>query len=78
MVPEIDFLGHRVNKDGIRPLPAKVKAIQTYPKPIDVKGLERFVGMINFYHSFIPHAALALQSLHQALTGGKTRPKSLE
>ena len=32
-VPEIDFLGHRVNKDGILPLPGKVRAIQTYCKP---------------------------------------------
>ena len=77
-VSVIDFLGHWVNKDGILPLPAKVKAIQDYPKPFDVKGLERFIGMINFYHSFIPHAAMALQALYQALTGGKTRPKSLE
>ena len=35
-VPVIDFLGHRVNKDGILPLPAKVEAIQTYPKPVDL------------------------------------------
>ena len=77
-VPEIDFLGHRVNKDGILPLPEKVRAIQTYPKPIDVKGLERFIGMINFYHSFIFHAAHALQPLYQALAGGKSRPKTLE
>ena len=77
-VPEIDFLSHRVNKDGIRPLPAKVNAIQNYPKPVDVKALERFIGMVNFYHCFIPHAAKALQPLYQALTGGKTRPKSLE
>ena len=77
-VSEIDFLGHRVNKDGIRPLPAKVKAIQTYPKPVDVKALERFIGMVNFYHCFIPHAARALKPLYQALSGGKSRPKSLE
>ena len=77
-VPEIDFLGHRVHKDGILPLPSKVKAIQSYPKPVDVKGLERFIGMINFYHSFIQHAAHALQPLYQALTGGKARPKCLE
>merc|ERR1739844_461506 len=75
-VPEIDFLGHRVNKNGILPLPEKVRAIQTYPKPVDAKGLERFIGMINFYHSFIFHAAHALRPLYQALTG-KPKPKPL-
>ena len=75
-VPEIDFLGHRVSRDGIRPLPSKVKSIVDFPRPSNVKSLERFLGMLNFYHWFIPHAAQTLQPLHQALTG-KPRPKTL-
>merc|ERR1712051_232485 len=75
-VPEIDFLGHRVDKNGILPLPEKVKAIQTYPKPVDVKGLERFIGMVNFYHGFIFHAAHALRPLYQALTDAKIKTKT--
>ena len=31
-VSEIDFLGQRVNKDGIKPLPNKFKAIMEFPK----------------------------------------------
>merc|ERR1712020_496585 len=38
-VPEIDFLGHRVNRDGIRPLPSKVKSIVDFPCPNSVKSL---------------------------------------
>ena len=73
---EIDFLGHRVSKDGIRPLQSKVDAVRNFPKPINVKSLERFLGMINFYHGFIPHAAETVQPLYQAL-GGHPRPKTL-
>ena len=47
-----------------------------FPRPNSVKSLERFLGMLNFYHWFIPHAARTLQPLHQALTG-KPRPKTL-
>ena len=36
-VAEIDFLGHRVSKDGIRPLQSKVDAVRNFPKPINVK-----------------------------------------
>lgn len=32
-VAEIEFLGHLVTKDGIRPLPSKVEAISEYPRP---------------------------------------------
>ena len=76
-VPEIDILGHRVSCDGIRPLPAKVKAITEFPTPTSVNLLERFIGMINFYHVFIPKAAEMMPLLYQALTG-KPRLKSIE
>ena len=76
-VAEIDFLGHTVNKYGIQPLPSKVKAITDYARPNHVKALERFIGMVNFYHGFIPHAAEKLRVLYQALAGGKKRQKIL-
>ena len=72
-VLEIDFLGHAVDKHGIKPLASKVMAIKEFPKPTNVKALQRFVAMVNFYRSFVPHAAGMLQPLYQALTGGKTR-----
>ena len=75
---EIDFLGHAVDKHGIKPLASKVTAIKEFPKPTNVKALQRFVGMVNFYHSFVPHATEMLRPLYQALTGGKTRTKTLD
>ena len=39
-VSEIDFLGHKVSKDGILPLPAKVRAISNFPAPKTVTALE--------------------------------------
>ena len=76
-VSRIDFLGHTVDHLGIKPLPAKVQAITQFPRPMEVKGLERFLGMVNFYHWCIANAAEILQPLYQALSGGKTRPKVL-
>ena len=75
-VPEIDFLGHRVTSDGIQPLPIKVKAIAEFPTPTSITLLERFIGMVNFYHIFVPGAAEMMKPLYQALTG-KPRPKIL-
>lgn len=62
---QLDFLGHRVNSEGIIPLPDKVKAILEFQPPSTVKGLQEFTGMVNFYHRFIPAAAKHMQPLYQ-------------
>ena len=76
-VPEIDFLGHRVSRDGILPLPTKVKVISNFPAPTTIQALEQFVGMVNFYHVFVPGAAEVMKPLYNALST-KPRPKVLD
>ena len=56
-VSEIDCLGHRVNQQGVFPLPEKVDAIRSFPRPTTVKQLQEYLGMVNFYHRFGPSAA---------------------
>ncbi len=66
---ELEFLGHHVTKQGILPLPDKVKAIQELRKPKTVKVLQEFNRMINFYHQFLPQAAKTMASLQDMLKG---------
>lgn len=66
-VPVIDFLGHRISSQGAVPLPSKVQAVAEFPRPTSVKSLQEFLGMVNFYNRFIPHAAQLLQPLYGAL-----------
>ena len=58
----LEFLGHQVSKDGSRPTQAKVEAIQNFPQPSTVKGLQEFLGMVNFYHRFFAQYCLNSQS----------------
>ncbi|UYV78474.1 hypothetical protein LAZ67_16001621 [Cordylochernes scorpioides] len=46
-VPIINFLGHILDEDGIRPDPAKIEAVARMPAPTDVHGVRRFLGMVN-------------------------------
>ena len=62
-VHKVEFLGHEVSADGIRPLPSRVQAIQDFPPPQDIKQLQRFLGMINFYRRFLPSLAATISSL---------------
>ena len=70
-VNQLTFLGHHVTAQGIQPLPDKVKAIQHYPQPTSQRKLREFLGLINFYHRFIPHCADILKPLHNLLTTTK-------
>jgi cleavage and polyadenylation specificity factor subunit 1 len=67
----LDFLGHLVDQRGISPARSKVKAIQEFPNPSTVRQLQRFCGMVNYYHRFIKNAAIIMQPLHQATAGKK-------
>lgn len=69
---EIQFLGHHINAEGIRPLNNKVKVIQEFKKPQVVKELKRFLAMLNFYRSFLPQA-VNNQMILQALIDGNRR-----
>ena len=65
--PVVEFLGHEISGDGIRPLSSKVKAIQDYPTPTTIKELQTFLGMVNYYHRFLPMAASKMASLYNVL-----------
>ena len=65
----IDYLGHQITSQGAIPLPAKVEAIRTFARPTTIKGLQQFVGMLNFYHRFVPNAAHIMRPIYDALAG---------
>ena len=77
----LSFLGHNVCPEGISPLPKAVEAIVNFAKPEKQRALRRYLGMINYYHRFIPNCAEKLTPLNTLLTAaneGQTRlsPKS--
>ena len=63
-VSTLDFLGYEVSENGICPSKERVKAITDFPEPQTIKQVQRFVGMINYYHRFIPHLARILSPIH--------------
>ncbi|OWZ17069.1 reverse transcriptase [Phytophthora megakarya] len=49
----IPFLSHEVSVDGIRALPKIVKGIEDLPFPSTYKGVQSFLGSLNYYNKFI-------------------------
>ena len=68
-VAEIDYLGHRITASGISPMPQRVAAIKEHAKPTTARGLQTYLGMVNFYRRFLPAAAKVLRPLTEALKG---------
>lgn len=73
---ELDFLGHQITADGLRPTETKVEAIRSFKIPSVAKDLKRFLGMVNFYRPFLPHAAKNQSVLQKLITGNKKNDRS--
>ena len=75
---QLEFLGHHVDADGIRPLESKVQAIRDFPKPTSQRKLREFLGLVNFYRRFVPHGAAILASLNGMLSSDQNGASPLD
>ncbi|XP_049291417.1 uncharacterized protein K02A2.6-like [Anopheles funestus] len=50
----IEYLGYNVDRNGLKPNPAKIAAILNLPAPTDVSGVRSFLGAVNYYGKFVP------------------------
>lgn len=62
-VDEVTYLGHVVTKDGVKPDPAKVEAVKSFPMPTKIEELQSFLGLANYYRRFIPDFATIAKPL---------------
>jgi hypothetical protein len=46
---ELEYLGYWITRQGIQPLPDKVKAMQNIATPKNKRELRGFIGLINYY-----------------------------
>ena len=60
---------------GFRPPKDKVEAIRAFPKPQSLQDLRRFLGMVNFYRSFLNHAAETQLPLNELLRDVRKKDK---
>jgi len=66
-VSSIDFLGHRISSEGLSMDPNKVSSVVNWPVPTNVKELQSFLGLANYYRRFILGFAKLCQPLHHLL-----------
>jgi hypothetical protein len=63
------YLGKLVGQGQVRPIRAKVLAIDNFPPPSTKKELMRFLGMIGYYRSFCYNFSTVVSPLTNLLKG---------
>lgn len=56
-VPIVEFLGHTLSADGIRPSIDKLDAIKRFREPKTMEEVRSFLGLVNYIAKFLPDLA---------------------
>jgi RNase H-like domain found in reverse transcriptase/Integrase zinc binding domain len=66
---EVDFLGTVVNAEGIKMKKCKVEGMQKWPRPKNVRDLQSFFGLANYYRRYIEKFSTLSAPLTNAMRG---------
>ena len=67
MQNQVEYLGHRIDSEGIHATDSKLEAITNAPPPKNVQELRSFLGLLNYYCKFIPNLATLIHPLNDLL-----------
>ena len=70
MQPSVEFLGYRIDSQGLHMIADKVATIQEPPQSQNVKELRAFLGLVQYYGRFIPRLSMHAYPLNQLLRKG--------
>ena len=69
---KLRYLGHIISVNGIQPDPEKIKSVQDFPEPRNIKQLQRFLGLCNYYRRYIEKFSVIADPLYHLLRKNNT------
>ena len=67
MKDSVVYLGHYLDKSGLRPLQDKVDAIRQAERPVNQSQLQAYLGLLGYYRKFIPNLSQEIAPLTELL-----------
>lgn len=67
---EINYLGHVITENGIKPDPQKVQCVVNYPTAKSINNIQSFLGLANYYRKFIKNFSDISKPLNKLLKKG--------
>ena len=61
---KVEFLGYILSGDGVSTDPKKIKSVEEWPRPENLKDVQRFIGLCNYYRRFVKDFAKTAKPLH--------------
>ena len=68
---EVEFIGHVISGTGVSIDFKKIKTIEEWPIPQNVKDIQRFVSLCNYYRRFSKNFFAIAKPLHMLTKKGK-------
>jgi hypothetical protein len=53
----VEYLGYIVTKEGVKPDPKKIRAVEDFPTPRTVRDVRAFIGLAGFYRRHVQNFA---------------------
>ena len=67
----MEFLGHKIDAEGLHTLPGKIEAVVNAPEPKTIQELRSFLGLLNYYSKFLPNLSSVVHPLNSLLQKSK-------
>ena len=61
----VQYLGHIISRDGVSADPSKVQKVVTWPAPISIREVQRFLGFASYHGRFVRNFAQIAKPLHR-------------
>ena len=66
-LPNIHFLRHVVERDGIKPDPEKIEKVKEYPTPKNLTQLRAALGLFSYYRKFVKDFSRIAKPLYELM-----------